>query len=215
MPTEMSIGGMVGTSVPITSGQIEIPRRLSILVGDVANALRSALDYLVGELALFDSGSRHRSQFPVFSARDDFLCEVANANKRGKGMMAGLKPDRVAWLEELQPFSGTRWTEHLIALSNTDKHTRLVAVAHDYLISGIFRPAGEGGAIDQGQLRAELRITPALVITLPTGMPVLEPLAGRPMPCGSKSTGSGRSFPMAQTRDSRPGTLFGRARPVL
>ena len=72
MPTEMSIGGMVGTAVPITSGQIEIPPRLSILVGDVANGLRSALDYLVGELALLDSGSRHRSQFPVFTSQDHF-----------------------------------------------------------------------------------------------------------------------------------------------
>ena len=143
-PRPATMAGMSGVAVGVTSGDAPISAELKICVGEAANAFRSVLEYLTGELALRHSGTRHRNQFPIFTQPKDFQDRVAQASK-GKGPLAGLSAAHIQRLDQLQPYNGARWTARLADLSNTDKHSHLVFVAHDYRISGEFRHMGDDG----------------------------------------------------------------------
>jgi hypothetical protein len=97
-----------------------IPLQLSILVGEVCYNLRAALDYLVYELAILDSGSAvDGTQFPIEDKPKGFAW-------RQKGSwLNGINPAHVAAIEALQPYRGCDWTRKLRELSNPDKHRRL------------------------------------------------------------------------------------------
>src|ERR1700731_2588895 len=52
---------------------IPVPYRFSILVSEICFNLRAALDYLVYELAILDSGSvKEKTQFPIEDCKKDF-----------------------------------------------------------------------------------------------------------------------------------------------
>lgn len=149
----------------VTSGQVPIPDRCSVLTGDTANSLRSALDYLVGQLAHLDSGARtSHTQFPIEPTAESFC-------KRRRTSLRGLSAGHVGALEQLQPYRGCDWTSPLQRLSNRDKHDALVVVAHDYLVTV---DGGERGCADSILLK--VRIRPVLRIALRDGMPLIETL---------------------------------------
>jgi hypothetical protein len=85
------------------------------------SALRAALDYLVYELAILDSGQIiDGTQFPIDDAKKGFDWRVKN------GRLRGLTAPHIAAIERLQPYEGCDWTQRLRDLSNPDKHRRLV-----------------------------------------------------------------------------------------
>jgi hypothetical protein len=99
------------------------PEELSILVGETVYNLRSALDYLVFELALLDSGQeQEKTQFPIES-RADVRWKTGTHR-----MLTGLNSRHWQRILELQPFNGCSWTAELRDLSNPDKHRKLTFV---------------------------------------------------------------------------------------
>jgi hypothetical protein len=167
-PREMTINGMRGVLIPVETQQpVAVPDRFGVLVGEVANSVRSSLDYIVGELALLDSGVRQeRTMFPVYAAEKDFN----DAAKAKRGPMAGLAAPRVEELRGLQPFNGVKWTANLVELSNTDKHRFLLATLPDIVVGGHFAPNAT-----TGQLDGTITFQRALLVD-PPGVPVLESL---------------------------------------
>jgi hypothetical protein len=96
----------------------------SILIGEIAYNLRSALDYLVYELAFLDSGSEQGgTQFPIEKTPEGF-------RERRKTFLKGLSVKHIASIEALQLYKGTTWTQLLASLSNPDKHRHLSPVVN-------------------------------------------------------------------------------------
>jgi hypothetical protein len=101
---------------------------LGILVGEACYNLRGALDYLVYELALHNSGAIQRqTQFPI----EDTAARFTDAVRRGR--LIALNDAQVQYIETLQPYNGCKWTLNLRELSNPDKHRFLIPTSgkHD------------------------------------------------------------------------------------
>jgi len=120
---------------------------LPLAVSDAVHNLRAALDYLVYELALKDSGSeKHGTQFPI----EEFKLSVApNGNKIGFDVVAprylkGLNAEHIAVIESMQPYRGAEWARDLKDISNRDKHRKLIHVEKgDKLSVWVSRPNSE------------------------------------------------------------------------
>lgn len=161
--------GEYGHVFSVESANTPIEGRLAVLVGDTVNSLRSCLDYLIGELAELDSGSRQtRTQFPVEQSPEAF-------QNRRRTFLAGLSDAHVAHIESLQPYSGASWTAKLARMSNWDKHNKLVLVAHDYLLGGTLK-TGEPAASGDLPLEMHFTLTPSLRVQLEDGLQLLETL---------------------------------------
>lgn len=104
---------------------ISPPLVLSVTVGEHLYNLRAALDYLIYELALLDSGEpKTGTQFPIESTPEGF------AGRRNT-YLKGVSDEHVALIETLQPYRGCEWTKRLKVLSNPDKHRHLLSIAHE------------------------------------------------------------------------------------
>lgn len=96
--------------------------RVAILVGEICYNLRTSLDYLVFELALFDSEqAQNGTQFPIEDKPKGF------AFRKKGGWLNGLNSAHIAAVEGLQPYKGCNWTKALRNISNPDKHRQIVA----------------------------------------------------------------------------------------
>lgn len=161
--------GEYGHVFSVESANTPIEGRLAVLVGDTVNSMRSCLDYLIGELAELDSGSRQpRTQFPVEQSPEAF-------HSRRRTFLAGLSDAHVTHIESLQPYNGAAWTAKLARMSNWDKHNKLVLVAHDYLLGGTIK---KGEPTTSGELPLEMQftLTPSLRVQLEDGLQLLETL---------------------------------------
>ncbi len=97
------------------------PPEVPILLGEVIYHLRSAMDYLVFELAKADSGrAQERTQFPIENTEAGFA-------RRRKSFLNGVSQRHVDAIKRLQPCDGCDWTAALAELSNPDKHRELHA----------------------------------------------------------------------------------------
>ena len=113
--------------VPIGTANFPInlptPPRLSRLIGETIQNLRTALDYLVYELACFDAKSIiDNTQFVIVDCEKDF--------RKNLWHLKGLTGEHIAMFERLQPYQRCHWTKLLRDLSNPDKHRHLTAVKH-------------------------------------------------------------------------------------
>jgi hypothetical protein len=98
-----------------------VPLALSLPVGDCIYNLRSALDYLIYELAILDSHEiQERTQFLIADCAEKF--------EMGKRHLRGLSDHHIRAIEALQPYKGTEWTKTLRDISNPDKHRHLIPV---------------------------------------------------------------------------------------
>jgi hypothetical protein len=106
-----------------TSFEIRIPHKISILIGESCYNLRAALDYLVFQLAILDSGSmQDHTLFPLEMTSKNWV----NQKKRS---LKGLSVTHISRIESLQPCSGCDWTKTLALISNGDKHRHLTATS--------------------------------------------------------------------------------------
>jgi len=154
----------------------------SILVGEICYNLRSALDYLVYELAVLDSGFIvDGTQFPIENKRKGFEWWI------NRGWLDGLNAAHITAIETLQPYRGCHWTAILKDLSNPDKHRSLVptqadreltihVVDRDHLddfrdMSGAIRRAVTS---DGTEVYVKVALTTAIQLT--DGTPVIETL---------------------------------------
>ena len=112
--------GMTGTFTFITG--VLVPDILSILIGECIYNLRAALDYLVYELAILDSGQiQDGTQFPIEST-------PARFESRRNTYLKGLSDEHKEMIKTLQPFPERNWTSTLQSVSNPDKHRTLTIV---------------------------------------------------------------------------------------
>jgi len=99
------------------------PPKVGRLIGEVIQNLRIALDYLVYELACFDSkGIVEKTQFVIVDSESDF--------RKNLWRLRGLTGEHIAMFQRLQPYTGCHWTRLLRDLSNPDKHRYLTAISH-------------------------------------------------------------------------------------
>jgi hypothetical protein len=95
------------------------------MIGDAVHNIRSALDYLVYELAPPKVRRKRTTQFPIFLTQADFL------GKSG-AMIEGIAGDERKLIESVQPYRSDDPRTHPLAvlnrLSNRDKHRLLVPV---------------------------------------------------------------------------------------
>lgn len=123
--------GLIGPV--ITRPESPVPLKVSILIGEIVNNFRSALDYLIYELAILDSGSvQSGTQFPIEDAPTGF-------QGRRKSFLKGVSDSHTASIERLQPYNGVDWTRRLRAVSNPDKHRHLTMQQHN---SGVALTSG-------------------------------------------------------------------------
>lgn len=96
--------------------------RFGILIGEACQNLRTALEYLVFELAKLDSGCEQRgTQFPLEDHKNGF------AGRLKEGRLKGINANHIAAIERLQPYAGCQWSARLRDISNPDKHRHIVA----------------------------------------------------------------------------------------
>lgn len=112
--------------VGITVGKLDPPPvAAAIRCGEIIYNLRTALDYLVFELALLDTGSIQKgTQFPIESSKEEGV-------RRQLRFCKGLNAEHRAVIEALQPYNGCEWTASLASLSNPDKHRHLTLMVHN------------------------------------------------------------------------------------
>ena len=109
---------------------IPVPQQFSVLVGEIIYNLRAALDYLVYELACFDSKQEiERTQFPIEDSPKKFDDRICTIEAKGRGKyLRGVSPEHITAIRRLQPFNKCQWTGQLRDISNPDKHRRLTTV---------------------------------------------------------------------------------------
>jgi hypothetical protein len=139
-------GRQLSLSISRSGGSpIDVPHEISAIIGDIIHNLRAALDYLVFELALKDSGfPQDGTQFIIEDVKSD-----PNNKKRGfdpvsKGRLRGLSNVHVAAIERLQPYMGALWTKALRNISNLDKHRKLISIGGAPASSVSFIPGPPG-----------------------------------------------------------------------
>ena len=109
----------------------EIPPRASVLIGELIQALRRSLDYLIYELAILDSGcEQHGTQFPIDDCPNVFWARLTPKKKGSTSYLNGVDPKHAAVIERYQPYKGANWTKTLRSISNPDKHRHLVIGKH-------------------------------------------------------------------------------------
>ncbi len=102
----------------------KVPDIVGILVGEIIYNLRSALDYLIYELALLDSGTvQQRTQFSIEDTKDVFW-------GRHLFNLKGLNAKHIAVIELLQPYNECNWTKLIRDLSDPDKHRKLTIITN-------------------------------------------------------------------------------------
>lgn len=134
----------------------DVPQKLALPIRAVVQNVRSALDYLVYQLAELDAGATVKgTQFPITHSRLDFEKALERYN------LAKMSQAHVDALEELQPYKirerdkmhAPDWLtppQILQELSNVDKHRHLTRpFKHDF-VSGMIRPEGPGCRLPDG-----------------------------------------------------------------
>ena len=156
-----------------------LPFSIGLAVSDCIHNFRSALDYIIYELASADTGQvQPGTQFPIEDTAEGFK---ANRNRHLKGLTSY----HVNVVESYQPYKGVDWTETLRDISNPDKHRELVVI-QDVMpelniecgIPGSFE--GGPGKTFHGITRdgSDIHVTRkyAISITFSDGLPVIETL---------------------------------------
>lgn len=109
---------------------LTVPKRFSVLAGEVVHLLRSSLDHLAWQLVLANGGKPNKkTAFPIFNTRptED---KSAQYNKKVEGMSVRAKE----LIEILQPYHhpGKLWRDDwlwiIYDMDNIDKHRELIVV---------------------------------------------------------------------------------------
>ena len=127
---------------PYTSGSFTyavdrhlFPSSIPILIGEVLYNLRSALDYLVHQLAVLDDGKVHVDlRFPIEDAPSDpaqLAAWTASWDRAPHELLSGINASHKAAIRSFQPFEGCAWTRTLRDLANADAHGLLSITVAD------------------------------------------------------------------------------------
>lgn len=133
------------TTIHLPDGtEIMCPQRAQVVLGEIINGLRSALDNLVWSLAFRNCGHEVRNtQFVIASSRKAF-------DRQAVQRLKGLTPDQTAGIENMQPYNGHDWLGLLVDLSNIDKHRHLIELTN---LSGAMIVGTDGTPADYHKYR--------------------------------------------------------------
>lgn len=150
-------------------GRLTLPSPLQIitlLVGETIYNLRSALDYLIYELAQLDSKKViEGTQFPIDSSKKRF-------ESRRENFLKGISDEHIAIIQGLQPCCGCQWTKMLQSISNPDKHRKLTTIQHSV---GVILPPGSAETIiAEKPMKMQADVT--VYVAFSDGLPVIETL---------------------------------------
>jgi hypothetical protein len=125
-----------------------VPIGVVLIAGEVAHQLRSALDHLVWQLVIANTGQpppepATRIQFPIFKTD-------AGYNERAPTMIAGVSDAARTRIQAAQPYHAGADAERTLiwvvqALNNTEKH-RIIPVTTTYAFVGRVRMLVAGAA---------------------------------------------------------------------
>ena len=115
---------------------MDVLGRSGIWIGEAVYSLRSALDYLVYNIACVCNNEHHvaDTQFPICDHWDDFIAQATGRHPRtGKRKVCRLRhvpKEVIARIGQLQPGADPpcEWTRQLRDLSNLDKHRSMASV---------------------------------------------------------------------------------------
>jgi hypothetical protein len=153
-----------------------LPRPDRILIGEVVQNLRAALDYLIYQLADWYSGPDpdRRTQFPIESDPEVFR------GRRRNSYLKGVCDEHVAAIERLQPYGGPNWLSRLQEISNEDKHNVIVAAPQLKASAQISVGLSDEEAIARGGFRKPgdvgMYFKMPVYVALQDGTPVVEVL---------------------------------------
>jgi hypothetical protein len=172
-----------------------LPAKVGLLAGEVIYNLRAALDYLVFELAILDTGSEQRgTQFPIEDSKDSWRTHVYPRNGR-PSYLNGLTKKHIAAVKRCQPCRGLggkrrfAWIARMRDISNADKHRQWTVVMG--MVHGNVRwqsgPVGSFSEVASGKVyRAQkadgtdidVHVDGNLIpfITLENGAPIIQTL---------------------------------------
>lgn len=152
---------------------------LPLAISDCIHNLRSALDYIVFELAIKDSGTvQEGTQFPLDTESPK---TTPDGHKLGwdvrvKSSIQHLSQPHRDIIEKMQPYNGVKWTKALKDISNPDKHRKLTAVKNTDELHGWSRPEGKGKRLPTGE-HIQVDPTHTVRIELPDrNLPILPTL---------------------------------------
>lgn len=169
-PESMTIDGrqkrvVVGT---LTARVFPAPLKVSRLIGEVIQNLRTALDYLVYELTCHDAKAVvERTQFPIADSEEIFQKLLRRYNLKGN-----MSAEHITAIERLQPYKGCHWTKWLAEFSNPDKHKHLSTIASPVTV---MPSPGSTDAILAGQ-EVDMESEISIPITFSDGTRVVEGL---------------------------------------
>ena len=119
-------------TIKLRGGFAPIPPTLPLSISDAVHNMRSALDYIVYELAAKDSCKiQDGTQFIIEDVKSDPINPNRGFDARARQYLKGLNVAHIAAIEWLQPYNGVKWTKALRDISNPDKHRKLTAVTHN------------------------------------------------------------------------------------
>ena len=152
----------------------KMPEIIAILVGEVIYNLRASLDYLIYELACFDSGQIvEGTQFPIETSVQGFNRRIGRLDDRRKGIfLRGVSDEHIAIIKDLQPCNGCQWTKILQSISNPDKHRELTLI-HRGVRYNI--PDGSTEAIIDGS-PVNMNDGISINVAFKDGLPIIETL---------------------------------------
>ena len=149
---------------------------LGILIGEAIYNLRAALDYLIYELAFFDSGSIQKgTQFPIEDTEKRWNIAAYGSSKR-RPLLEGLNKGHKTAIKGLQPCCGCEWTGTLRRISNPDKHRTLTVVRPQ---KGIWFGETMGGTphvLSTSSESVDVDIEVTFQVQFDDGTPVIETL---------------------------------------
>jgi len=166
-------------NVPFEFGRPDnpIPPDIPRLSSETIGHLRSALDYLVYQLAWLDSGQvQEMTQFPVETKAETFW------GRRRQTYLKGVSDEHVRVIAGMQPFSGCSWTKALQSLSNPDKHRRIVSAIHN---TGIDAEMEAIAGHEPGQTNLKMKFNVVIYIAFDDGSHVISVLDGLVREVGS------------------------------
>jgi hypothetical protein len=156
-------------------------------LGIIVQSLRSALDYLIYQLALLDSRRDQKgTQFPIADSPELF----ESACKQGR--LKGLNAEHIGMIESLQPYNGGDWLAVLRDLSNPSKHKTLHTATDfrarpslqvivggsqpDYIEHRLLSQAARWGVEFAYSTEVEVKFHVSVRVALWDGTPVVETL---------------------------------------
>jgi len=146
------------------TGVRNLPPSIGLVVGDVIQNLRSALDHLAFQLYMLGPGGQaggvgSRTYFPI---ADDVAKYKIEAPRKVKG----LRPDAIKAIDAIEPYKGgstdksdTLW--RLEKMNNIDKHRILIAIGSQ------FRSVDVGGLAHRMFQEAMAASPPEMRFTIP------------------------------------------------